>query len=214
MATKHVYLVRHGETADNRRWVHQSINISLNEKGKREASAVARALGALPIDTLLSSDAERARETAAAIAAELRLKSRTEEIFRELHRGVLLEGEHHLSVRSVKGSLLMFLKAGNGSWHFGNGENVSEFRNRIGQIEEILAEHSGEHIIVVTHRGVINALRFMAKHRLDGSLYRFAFAAVLGRVKNGSITELTYDPARTASWHIERANDTRHLRGL
>lgn len=211
---KHIYLVRHGETADNRRWIHQSIDVSLNERGREEAEAAARALSAFPIDMLIASDAERTKETAAPISAATHITPQLEPLLRELHRGILVEGEHHLSWRSIKGVLGMHLHAGDRSWHFGNGENLLEFRERIQKILDLLAQTPGEHIVVVTHRGVINAIRFAVTKGLAGSPRRLILAAGVEILANGSITELTYDPSRSAPWHLERADDTRHLRGV
>ncbi|HEX8946824.1 MAG TPA: histidine phosphatase family protein [Candidatus Paceibacterota bacterium] len=211
---KHIYLVRHGETADNHRWIHQSIDVPLNARGKKEAEAAARALAAIPIDALLMSDAERTKETAAPIAAAIHVTPQLEPLLRELHRGILVEGEHHLSWRSIKGVLGMYLHAGDRSWRFGNGENILEFRERIQKILGLLAKMPGEHIVVVTHRGVINAIRFALAHGLAGSPRRLILAAGVEFLANGSITELTYDPSRTHAWHLERADDTRHLHGV
>lgn len=199
---KHIYLVRHGETSDNRCWVHQSIDIPLNERGKKEASAAAKVLSTLPIDTLLASDAERARETVASIVATFALPPRFEPVLRELHRSVLVEGAHHLSWRSIRGAVIMLLRAGDSSWHFGNGENVIEFRNRLKRVLALLADAPGETIVVVTHRGIINGLRFCIAHGFEGSPQAFILGAVLGRTANGSITELTYDPSRAAPYGV------------
>ncbi len=213
MAVKHFYLVRHGETADNRRWVHQAIGVSLNERGAAEAEAAARELAALRVDTLLTSDARRAQETADHIARATHLEPRVDPVLRELHRGVLIEGEHHLSWASIKGSVLLFLRADDRAWHFGDGENALEFRDRLARISGMLAEMSGERIVVVTHRGVINGLRFGIRHGFSGSIRCLLLAAVFGRIRNGGIVHLTCDPSsRTPAWRVEQANDTRHLR--
>ncbi|HFC11005.1 MAG TPA: histidine phosphatase family protein [Candidatus Kaiserbacteria bacterium] len=214
MAVKHFYFVRHGETADNRALVHQSINVPLNECGKKQAEAAASALSCIRIDSILTSDAERTKETANAIASKVNTKAVAEPLLREMHRGVLVEGEHHFSLRSMKAGVLMFLLAGNGSWHFGNGENVSEFRKRLVKMRTLFSEMSGTHNVIVTHRGVINGLCFDIVHNFFGSSYAFLLAVVLIKTKNGSITELTYDPERTTPWVIVRANDTRHLNDI
>ncbi|MBU6490877.1 phosphoglycerate mutase family protein [Patescibacteria group bacterium] len=214
MAAKHIYLVRHGETADNRRWIHQLLDVSLSAKGKRQADALVGAFAAIPLDAAITSDAVRAVETAQPTVSAHKLAPVPNPLLRELHRGVLLEGTHHLSWPSIKGSLLLFLRASDRSFHFGNGENILEFRDRLARILDLLARAPGEQVFVVTHRGVINSLRYVLAHGSTPSPRRFALAAVLGHTENASITELTYDPSRTAPWRIERRDDTRHLRGL
>lgn len=214
MAVKHIYLVRHGETADNRHWIHQSNTVPLSEKGKSEAEALVSAFADVPLDSVIASDAVRAMETARPTASAHALHPVPDSLLRELHRGVMLEGSHHLSLVSIEGSLLLFLRAGNRSWHFGNGENVLEFRDRIERILKLLSELQGDHVLVVAHRGVINGLRYALKHGLQGSPHRFVLSAVFGKTANASITELTYDTERANPWKVERENDVRHLRGI
>ena len=212
MSVKHIYLVRHGETADNRHWVHQTIDVALNERGVAEADAAGRALAQLRPDTLLTSDARRAQETAGRIARIAHLEPHADHVFRELHRGVLVEGEHHLSWASVKGSVLLFLRAGDRAWHFGDGENALEFRDRIGNVLETLAGTPGAQVVVVTHRGVINGLRFVIRHGFSSPVRCLLLAAVFGCIRNGGIVHLTHDPSSTPAWRVERTSDVRHLR--
>lgn len=214
MALKHIYLVRHGETADNRRFVHQSIGVPLTERGLRQAQATALVLAERHTTTLLASDAVRAQETAATIAVATGLTVQTEKTLREFHRGILIEGENHMSLKSLKGSLLIYLHAGDRDWRFGDGENVIEFRARVKAALALFADAPGDHIVAVTHRGLINAIRFCVAHGWDTSPQTFSLAAVLAITKNGSITELTYDPTRKEPWRIAHANTTRHLQGI
>ena len=65
-----VLLVRHGETDWNaqRRYQGQT-DVPLNEAGRRQADALAERLAGEEISAVLSSDRQRARQTALAIAA-------------------------------------------------------------------------------------------------------------------------------------------------
>lgn len=65
-----ILLIRHGETAWNaERRLQGHLDIALNAEGERQAVALGRALAAEPIDLIVSSDLQRARQTAEAIAA-------------------------------------------------------------------------------------------------------------------------------------------------
>ncbi len=214
MPVKHIYFVRHGETADNRSLVHQSINVSLDARGQKQASAVAKRLSSIKIDALIASDATRTQETANAVSKSTGVAVQTSKLLRELHRGVLMEGSKHFGWKSIKGAGLLFLKSGNKTWHFGNGENVSEFRRRLRKALSMLEEVDGENIVVVTHRGVINGLCFEIKHNFKSLPYTFLYFAGFGHMLNGSITEFTYDKSRGVVWRVERANDVSHLRGI
>ncbi|MEH6436336.1 histidine phosphatase family protein [Massilia sp. DD77] len=61
-------LIRHGETAWNaERRLQGHLDIALNAEGERQAAALAAALAGEPIDRIVSSDLQRARQTAEAI---------------------------------------------------------------------------------------------------------------------------------------------------
>ena len=63
-------LIRHGETAWNaERRLQGHIDIGLNEQGLRQARALGQALADTELDAVISSDLQRAAQTAAAIAS-------------------------------------------------------------------------------------------------------------------------------------------------
>jgi probable phosphoglycerate mutase len=79
-----VLLVRHGETAWNaERRLQGHLDIPLNVEGMRQAVAVARALSTEKIDAVISSDLQRASQTAQAIAATHQLPVQVERALRE-----------------------------------------------------------------------------------------------------------------------------------
>ena len=65
-----IYLIRHGETEGNRLRVVQPPELPLNERGLRQASAMADRLRDAGITRIVSSDLARARMTAEALASE------------------------------------------------------------------------------------------------------------------------------------------------
>lgn len=207
---KHIYLVRHGETAGNRSWVHQKLSTPLNALGHAEAEATARSLAALPVDTLIASDAVRAQETAVHIARATRLEPRALPVFRELRRAKSIEGRHIFSPTALVSALLFYVHSGTRAWRQDDGENLLEFRDRTRRALTLLAEERGEHIVVVSHREFINGMIFDVEHDFTGSMVRFLFATEFSKLRNGSVTHLTYDPARAPSWRVEHAKDARH----
>jgi broad specificity phosphatase PhoE len=202
MAIKHIYLVRHGETSGNHAWVHQSLDVSLDERGRHQAESAASVLAALPIDTLITSDAQRAQETAEIIARATHIAPRTLSLLRELRRAKSVDGTHILGFTSVVNSILLYIHSGNRAWHYGDGENLQELRDRAREALALLAREPGEHIVVVSHREFINSILFGVRHGFDSSMTRFAFTVELSMLHNGSITELTYDPFRACPWHV------------
>jgi probable phosphoglycerate mutase len=64
-----IYLIRHGQTDWNlERRIQGHTDIPLNDKGKSDAEKAAEEISQLKIDKIISSDLQRAKETAKIIA--------------------------------------------------------------------------------------------------------------------------------------------------
>lgn len=88
MSRLDLFLVRHGLTDWNEdgRLMGRA-EVPLNERGRAQALAVGRALGAFPISRLVASPQRRAQETADLIAGELKLGLTTEPLVAEVWLG-------------------------------------------------------------------------------------------------------------------------------
>ncbi|MER7724681.1 histidine phosphatase family protein [Streptomyces sp. NPDC096323] len=75
MSTKHIYLVKHGETEENARGIHQgrAVGGTLSERGRDDIRTVGRTLAAtgLVADQMLVSPMSRCSESAALLTAPL-----------------------------------------------------------------------------------------------------------------------------------------------
>jgi 2,3-bisphosphoglycerate-dependent phosphoglycerate mutase len=84
MAATRIVLVRHGETAWNaERRLQGHIDIALNAEGERQAAAMAGALENEGFDQLISSDLQRAHQTAQALAQRVGMPVRSDARLRE-----------------------------------------------------------------------------------------------------------------------------------
>ena len=79
-----IILIRHGETAWNaERRLQGHIDIALNAEGQRQAEALAAAMAGEQLDAIVSSDLQRARQTAEALAAAMDMTVGTHQGLRE-----------------------------------------------------------------------------------------------------------------------------------
>jgi len=89
LSTAFVFL-RHGESVGNRdALIAGSLDVSLTGRGREQAAAAADDLAALPIDRIFTSQLQRARETAAIVAAPRALPVVTFTELGERHWGAL-----------------------------------------------------------------------------------------------------------------------------
>jgi broad specificity phosphatase PhoE len=153
-------LVRHGETDWNRdgRWQGHS-DTQLNELGRDQARRVAAELDGA--DVLYTSDLARARETAEIIAAALELEVRTDPRLRERSFGAW-EGLTAPEIEERFADDLARWRVGEGAGAT-DAEPFDAFAQRVrGFLDEALARHPGETVLVVAHGGTIRVIHALA----------------------------------------------------
>jgi probable phosphoglycerate mutase len=159
MHTTEFLLIRHGESTWNvlGRWQGHG-NPPLSPRGRAQALQVARALRTEGVAVLVSSDLERARETAAIAADSLDLPLQLEPRLRELDVGVWSGLTHSEIARRWPGELAR-LRSGDEDVACGGGESRRSLRVRaLSALEELAARHRGARLAVVTHSGVVRTL--------------------------------------------------------
>lgn len=195
------YLIRHGETESNRTRVIQGhLDVPLSTKGREQAEACGRALAGVRLDAVYSSDLSRALDTACAIARHHGCQVKTDPRLREINCG-LMQG---LSFSECQHRFPEFFAR----WQTDplgqprpGGESVTQLYQRVvAALEDILRQHPGDSVAIVTHGGVI---RCLTAH-VEGETVD-PWAEV---VDNCAITVLEH---RGDGLVVTRYNDTSHL---
>lgn len=202
MTRRTLLLVRHGQTADNASRVFQGQGgRGLNDEGRRQARQLAQRLATAGVDRIVSSDLERARETAGILGEALSLDVEADAELREVDVGAWTG----LSYSEVAARFPDEWKAWGAGQDIrrGGGETYAELAARIaGAVERIAAAGDAETILVVSHGAALRS--FVC--RLLGLPPQGT--RVLAGMVNTAITTLTTDEhgARLMSW-----NDSAHL---
>jgi len=155
-----VLLVRHGETAWNaERRLQGHRDIALNAEGARQAAAVARALAGVPIDAVISSDLQRASQTAQAIASTHQLPVQVERALRERCYGGF-EGLLYTEIAQRFPHEFAKWQARDVDAVLPDGANLGEsFRQFYERATVAIlargARHPGQTIVLVAHGGVL-----------------------------------------------------------
>jgi phosphoserine phosphatase len=145
-------VVRHAETEWNREGRYQGWrDTALSEIGRAQAHAVGRLLARQPLAAVWSSPLQRARDTAAAIAAPQGLVVREAPAFREMRFGEW-EG---LTRDQVRVSFPAQYRGWSETPHLvvpPGAETLDEVRARVlGGLEEVREAHDGQTVCVVAH---------------------------------------------------------------
>ncbi len=153
-------LVRHGETDDNHRRVFQGQGgKALNARGREQAKKLAERLVAegAEIDALVSSDLERARETAAILGDALGLTPSFDPGLREVDVGGW-EGLDFEAVAATFPEEWTAWRAGHDLKRGGTGETYVELAARVrAAIDRTTALHEGKTVLVVSHGAALKS---------------------------------------------------------
>ena len=203
-------VIRHGETDWNRQHRFQGqIDVPLNELGLEQARRLGLRLAAEPIDLIIVSDLQRARQTAQAVADAHGLVSSNapliEPLWREQGFGIL-EGLDVPTIKHRHANLWAQWLRHEADYALPQGgESNTAFHARVMQaLQALLARHAGQRVAVVTHGGVLDML------------WRSAMDLPLGgprtcEIPNTGINRLRWTDGRL---HIEQWADDAHLAGL
>jgi broad specificity phosphatase PhoE len=162
-----VFLIRHGETEENRSNIIQGqMPGRLSEEGRKQANIIAQTLSDLSIKTIYSSDLLRAADTARVIARALSISTvRYDPRLRERSFGIY-EGKPLFSLMRV------LVKTGNNLKNFlpKNGEPYEALLKRTRNFLYYVGQHyAGLSVLAVTHYGFIEvAMDICGKEALSG----------------------------------------------
>jgi len=181
-----LYLIRHGETEQNKSGVLMgSTDTPLNDMGRRQASLLRDRINALEVDTIFSSPLSRAMETASIVFGQ-EAHIITDSSLQEFHFGEW-EGMHFSDIsKQYLETWQMWLT----DWdktHIPGGEAFAAFKQRvISVVEEIVRYNTGRRVAVVSHGGCIRSLlaHFFCESVSKG-YWKF-------KVDNATLTEIEF----------------------
>lgn len=153
-----IYLVRHGETAENVKGTYYgSMDIRLNEKGIAQIEALSNFFKNVNMDKVYISDTKRAYETAKVILREKSIPLFKDERLKETNFGDF-EGKtfEELSKEYPK-ECELWLKDWK-SFRPPSGETYMELYGRVSNFMDELKEMKYNNVLIVTHSGVIKAI--------------------------------------------------------
>ncbi|EPQ57951.1 phosphoglycerate mutase-like protein [Gloeophyllum trabeum ATCC 11539] len=182
MPTTRVYIVRHGETAENRNGIMQGqLDSKLNEVGVEQAKMVAGALREVPFESAYSSDLSRAADTAKTILLyHPGVELRREEALRERHMGEL-QGKPIIARKMASAPDAL--------------EDMETFTARLVSwwdraIVQAPARDHDRDVLVVSHGGAIGAL---VRALIASGKVKCGEGVVIWRVPNVSVTLIEVD---------------------
>jgi len=159
MDATRIIAIRHGETAwnvDTR--IQGHLDIPLNDTGLWQARQVGRALAGEPVAAVYTSDLQRARVTAQAVADSTGAPLVLEPGLRERSFGQL-QGRTFAEIEAQLPEEARRWRQRDPHFEPEGGESLIVFRERITRItDQLVQRHPGELVVLVAHGGVLDVL--------------------------------------------------------
>jgi len=152
-----VLLVRHGQTATTGKLLPgRAAGLHLADAGRAQAERVAARIAELKhVDAVYASPLERARETAAPIAAALRVRTRVDKGLLECDFGEWTGAELKTLMKLPEWKAVQRYPSG---FRFPGGESFTEMQVRmVSAIDRLRAAHPGAVVVAVSHADPIKA---------------------------------------------------------
>jgi probable phosphoglycerate mutase len=156
-------LIRHGETDWNRELRFQGqLDVPLNAVGHEQARRVAERLAGERVQQLVSSDLQRARQTAEPLGAHplqpVPLIPELDAGLREQHFG-MAEGLCVADIKRQHAEAWAQWVRFDADYAFAGGESTRQFHARVmGAVQALAARYARQTLVVVTHGGVLDMI--------------------------------------------------------
>ncbi len=153
-------LIRHGETARNASGAVQGrADVPLNDLGTRQAAALAASMRADQVAAVYASPLQRARDTAAPLAAMLNLPVQIEPDLIEMDVGAM-EGLTSAAMRAQYAEFLAVWASADGpAMPMPGGESLEAVQQRgWAAVQRIRERHPDETVVAVSHNFVISGI--------------------------------------------------------
>lgn len=160
MATE-ITMIRHGETIWNtEQRIQGQLNSKLTENGVLQAQLVGNALAKRTFDVLISSDLERAAETARIINTKLSLPHHFNANLRERSFGKL-EGMTFAEMKEQYPDEFLAYKKRDPEYVIPKGESIQQLYTRVtSAIEDIAHKYPNSKVLIVSHGLVLEMMMY------------------------------------------------------
>jgi broad specificity phosphatase PhoE len=213
---KRIYFIRHGESEANVAKIHGFGDALLTKRGRAQAEDVAERVSKLPIEAIVASSMDRARDTAEAMARKLKLPYETSDLFVECRGPQQIMGKAYTDPDGMSAVKQMTKSFAQG-YRFDDEENFDDLKERGNKALAFLAQKQESHIIVTTHGLFLRILIASALFGADMSARECRRCMDGFGTQNTGLTIFDYKATDYAgetsnnSWRIWVYNDHSHL---
>lgn len=207
-----IYFVRHGESIFNASRVHQPLHVELSETGEKQAEFVGKRLQQVDFDVIISSDLERAKQTALAIKEATKKELVFTELARERQIPSLFHGKPVDDPSLKESKAIIEENIENPDFRHSDEETFFDLKARAQKLLRYLESRQEETLVVVLHGTILRytLMTMMLEPETFGWNYFMPFARFL-RLNN---TGITVCEQQEGHWRLLTWNDHAHLNDI
>lgn len=205
-----IYLVRHGQSRDNFKQIHQGDKTPLSSYGRNQAKRVAKRMRKHKIDKIYASPQKRAKETALAISRSLNKPIEYWGEIKEVSNpsemvGLSFKTQKSRDIRKTKKE-----REVDPNWRYSDEENFNDQKKRgLAVLRHIEKEHQGQNILCVSHGTIVKLLLSLLIYGEDLKAKEFYAIRDTIKISNTGLTKCRYFDKD--GWKVFSINDVAHL---
>ena len=206
---KTVYFVRHASTEGNETGAWQLATAPISPKGREQAKAVAQRFSSIDIDTIISSEMQRALDTAQYISEVTGRPVVPSPLFHEILKPSAIRGKSKTDPEAfaIWRRISDDFACGN-TLKYSDEENFFDCRARAIAAVSFLEEHPDQNICVLTHGVFLRIVMAVLMNGREVTPQESAAVFDFLRTTNTAITKCTFDENR---WLLRTWNDDAHM---
>lgn len=207
---KNIYFVRHGESEGNQARLYQSSETLLSQKGHIQANLIADRFSNIEVETIITSNYIRAKQTAGYIAEVTGKDIIESQLFRERKRPSIQENRSKNTPELQEIDKEIELNCENLDWKYSDEENFVDLRQRAKECFDFLENRIEDNIVVVTHKNFLHCLLWYCLFGYDVNVRESKIIVNNFVMSNTGIVWMQYDEIEKF-WKVVTWNDHAHL---
>ena len=205
-----VYFVRHGQSKDNLKQIHQGAKTPLSSYGKNQAKRVAKRMRKHKIDKIYASPQKRAKETAQTISRSLRKPIEYWEEIKEVSNPSEMVGISYKTKKSEEIRGIKKEKEIDPNWRYSDEENFSDQKRRgLAVLRHLESEHQGQNILCVSHGTIVKLILSLIIYGENLKAKEFYAIRDTMKISNTGLTKCKFFDRD--GWKVISVNDAAHL---
>lgn len=189
IATKYIYIVRHGESTANEKGLYQGPDAPLSERGRAQATFLAERFARIPVEVILSSTMRRAHETAEEVRARIRRPLEFSDLLRENRTPSEIVGVSRDSPEGKEFKQRTKEHQREATWRYSDEESFEDLTERGRAALTMLATREEQRLLVLSHGEFI---RVLVGLMLFGEEFSVGHYAALGSRLKSTNTGITW----------------------